>query len=93
MTIAASLSAADKLERLAAYRAARDKAVAWLLRQLNPDGSIGDPRRGFDYYRAPWTFTVVGETAAATASCAWTGAAWSRRTAGSTARTASSTTG
>ena len=27
MTIAASPSAADKLERLAAYRAARDKAV------------------------------------------------------------------
>ena len=71
MTITASFSCTDKLERLEAYREARDKAVAWLLRQLNPDGSISDPKMGFDYYRAPWTFTVVGETAAATAMCAW----------------------
>ena len=58
-------------ERLAEYRAARDRGVRWLLGLVNPDGSIGDPSTGFSYYRAPWTFTVVGETEAATAISAW----------------------
>ena len=38
---------------------------------MNADGSIGDPSTGFSYYRAPWTFTVVGETEAATAISGW----------------------
>ena len=60
-----------RLDRLAAYREARRKGVAWLLRHLNADGSIGDPTTGFSYYRAPWAFTVVGETEAALAVSAW----------------------
>lgn len=71
METAALLAAAEKLERREAYRQARRKGVDWLLRQLNRDGSIGDPSSGFSYYRAPWTFTVVGETEAATAVSAW----------------------
>src|SRR5439155_17839539 len=31
----------------------------------------GDPSTGFSYYRAPWTFTVVGETEAAAGICGW----------------------
>jgi hypothetical protein len=63
------LAPAEKAERLAAYREARRRGVDWLLGQMNPDGSIGDPSAGFSYYRAPWTFTVVGETEAAAAIC------------------------
>jgi hypothetical protein len=62
---------AARLDRLAAYREARRKGVVWLLRHLNADGSIGDPTTGFSYYRAPWAFTVVGETEAALAVSAW----------------------
>src|SRR5215510_4119540 len=60
-----------KSDRLAAYRAARQKGLAWLLNHVNDDGSIGDPREGFHFYRAPWTFAVTGETQAATAMCGW----------------------
>jgi hypothetical protein len=66
-----SSTAPDLAERVAAYRAARDRAVRWLLGHLNADGSIGEPTTGFSYYRAPWTFTVVGETEAAAAVCGW----------------------
>ena len=62
---------AELADRLAAYREARDRGVRWLLRHMNRDGSIGDPATGFSYYRAPWTFTVVGETEAALAICGW----------------------
>src|SRR5262249_49158043 len=65
------LSPAERVDRLSAYRASRDRAVRWLLGQINRDGSIGDPATGFSYYRAPWTFTVVGETEAAVGICGW----------------------
>jgi hypothetical protein len=71
MTQLAARPITDRLERLASYREARRKGVQWLLGHLNADGSIGDPATGFSYYRAPWTFTVVGETEAATAVSAW----------------------
>ncbi len=60
-----------KTEKLAEYRAARDRGTAWLLAQLGPDGSLGDPREGFHFYRAPWTFSLVGQSAAASAVCGW----------------------
>ncbi len=60
-----------RAERLQAYRDARDKGLAWLLRHVNDDGSIGDPSQGFHFYRAPWTFVVTGQTHAATAICNW----------------------
>jgi hypothetical protein len=69
MTVTISSSA--KSEKLQAYNAARRKGLAWLLNHLNDDGSIGDPREGFHFYRAPWTFAVTGETQAATAMCGW----------------------
>jgi hypothetical protein len=65
------LAAPTKAEKLAEYRAARQKGVAWLLGQLHPDGSLGDPHQGFHFYRAPWTFSVAGETEAANAVCGW----------------------
>ena len=61
----------DRAARLASFREARRRGVAWLLRHINADGSIGDPSTGFSYYRAPWAFKVVGETEAAAATSAW----------------------
>jgi hypothetical protein len=49
----------------------RRSGVDWLLGQLNPDGSIGNPEEGFHYYRAPWTFSITGESTAAAAICEW----------------------
>ena len=54
-----------------AYRAAQRRGVEWLLRQLHGDGSLGKPEQGYHFYRAPWTFAVTGEMAAASAVCGW----------------------
>ena len=61
----------DLSTRLEQYAGAKRRGVEWLLRQTHADGSIGDPAHGFRFYRVPWTFTVAGETAAATALCGW----------------------
>ena len=61
----------DHGAKVARYRAARDKATAWLVGHLNDDGSLGDPAAGWHFYRAPWTLSLVGETEAAAASCDW----------------------
>jgi hypothetical protein len=53
------------------YIAIRTAGVDWLLRQLNDDGSLGDPREGYNFYRAPWTFAAAGHTEAASAVCGW----------------------
>src|SRR5436190_18406779 len=60
-----------RTERLAAFEASRRRATEWLLSQLNADGSLGDPSEGYFFYRAPWTFSLVGETGAASAVCGW----------------------
>ncbi len=65
------VSAASKIEKLKLYRDVRDKGTRWLLKQINTDGSIGDVREGFYFYRAPWTFAATGETDAAAAICGW----------------------
>lgn len=65
------VAAPTKVDKLAEYRAASQNAVAWLLGQHQADGSLGDPQQGFHFYRAPWTFSVVGETEAANAVCGW----------------------
>src|SRR3990172_5731169 len=62
---------ADRRARLEAFAAARRHATDWLLSHVNDDGSIGDPREGYFFYRAPWTFSLVGETEAASAVCGW----------------------
>ncbi len=49
----------------------RRKGAAWLMRHLNADGSLGDPTEGFHIYRAPWTFSIVGEPGAAAGICDW----------------------
>ena len=61
----------EKLKTIVALREARRKGAAWLLDHVNADGSLGDPAEGFHFYRAPWTFTIVGETGAATGICNW----------------------
>lgn len=47
------------------------RAGRWLLGHLNPNGSIGDASEGFKFYRAPWTFTLLGEPDAGHAVCGW----------------------
>ncbi len=66
-----STSPTDLRARLASYADAKRRGVDWLLAHMRPDGSIGDPAHGFRFYRVPWTLTVAGETAAATALCGW----------------------
>jgi len=56
---------------LEAYRTSRDRGTAWLLRQINDDGSIGPVDQDFTYYRMPWTFTITGHTDAAIRLCEW----------------------
>ncbi len=60
-----------KQEKLHRYEEVRRKSVAWLLTHLHADGALGDPREGFFFYRAPWTFAITGEVAAANAVCGW----------------------
>lgn len=54
---------------LEAYRAARTRAIAFVLGHLHSDGSLGDLRGGFYFARAPWAFAVTGHTDAALATC------------------------
>src|SRR5579862_7956487 len=61
----------DRAARLAAFEETRRRAGAWLLSHLNSDGSLGDPRQGYHFYRAAWTFSLLGETQAASAVCGW----------------------
>jgi hypothetical protein len=64
-------SSAIERGRLEGYLAARRRGTDWLLARLNPDGSLGDVRQGYKYYRAPWAFAATGEVAAAHATAAW----------------------
>ena len=57
--------------KLRQYRQARRKGAEYLLKHVNPDGSIGPAPRGFFYYRTPWALATAGETEAATRLCAW----------------------
>jgi len=61
----------DRRAHLAAFRETRDRATRWLLSHQNADGSLGDARAGYHFYRAPWTLALVGETEAASAVCGW----------------------
>ncbi len=56
---------------ITALEEVRRRGAAWLLRHRNADGSLGDPAEGFHFYRAPWTFAILGETRAAAAVCDW----------------------
>lgn len=70
-TTPAASAPVDRRARLAAFEEARRRAGRWLLDQVNGDGSIGDPKDGYHFYRAPWTFSLLGETEAASAVCGW----------------------
>jgi hypothetical protein len=56
---------------LAPYKQARDRGTAWLLEQVNSDGSIGGTDQDFLYYRLPWTFTITGHTDITVRLCQW----------------------
>lgn len=53
------------------YEEAKRRGVGWLLRQMNPDGSVGDVQKGVWYFRVPWTFAVAGETRVALRVVNW----------------------
>jgi hypothetical protein len=57
--------------KLAVYREACRKGTAWLLRHMNPDGSIGPVEERLYYYRVPWAFALVGEITAASRVLDW----------------------
>ena len=63
--------ATNRRARLEAFRETRRRATEWILSHQNRDGSLGDPRQGYFFYRAPWTLALVGETEAASAVCGW----------------------
>lgn len=58
-------------ETIGELAASGRRAVGWLMGYLNADGSLGDAKDGFKYYRAPWTFTLYGESPAGHAICGW----------------------
>ncbi len=58
----------DKLEQ---YRQAQRKGVDYLLKHVNPDGSIGPAEKAFFYYRTPWALAAAGEIEAAAGLCEW----------------------
>jgi hypothetical protein len=62
---------ADRRAHLEAFKETRRRAVAWILSHQNRDGSLGDARDGYHFYRAAWTLGLVGETEAASAVCGW----------------------
>ncbi len=66
---AAAMAHDPDADRMARYLDARRRGTDFLLSRQRPDGCIGDPERGFDYYRGPWTMGLVGETRAAHAVC------------------------
>ncbi|MGH2560285.1 MAG: hypothetical protein ACRDJH_14575 [Thermomicrobiales bacterium] len=68
----ATLMSAPTVEhKIRAYLDARRAGVAYLLRHLNADGSIGPVERGVYYYRVPWVLAISGETVPATRLIAW----------------------
>ncbi len=74
MTVTAPAPAsvpADRRAHLDAFTETRRRATAWILSHQNRDGSLGDARDGYHFYRAPWTLALVGETEAASAVCGW----------------------
>ena len=66
---ARDLQTEDDAERMRRLLAARRRGTDWLLARMRPDGALGDPAAGFEYYRAPWTFGLVGAVEAAHAVC------------------------
>jgi hypothetical protein len=59
------------VELLDACDDAVTRATDWLVRQLRPDGALGDPADGFVYHRGPWAFTLAGRHDEAHAVCGW----------------------
>ena len=59
------------VEAATRLRAARDRARDWLLGQVDADGKPADSELGNGWSRFPWTFALLGETAAGHAVLEW----------------------
>jgi hypothetical protein len=59
------------VEAATRLRAARDRARDWLLGQVGADGKPADCELGNGWSRFPWTFALLGETAAGHAVLEW----------------------
>jgi hypothetical protein len=66
MSIAAAIE-----NKIDLYVESRRKGAAFLLRHLNPDGSLGPVEQGIFYYRTPWALTLCGETVSAMRLIDW----------------------
>lgn len=69
--MARSTPAGDVAASIAPARAAKDRARAWLLDQVAPDGTPAMADRGNSWSRLPWAFALCGETAAGHAVLGW----------------------
>ena len=68
----ATQTATTITERIGAYEAARRRGVAFILANINDDGSSPETDRPrVTYYRLPWALAVSGETAAAYRHLGW----------------------
>jgi hypothetical protein len=61
----------DVHEHMAELAKAGRRAVDWVMARRNPDGSLGNLEDGLKYHRAPWTFSLYGESDAGHAICGW----------------------
>src|SRR5690348_16566760 len=70
-TMTAPPSVIDVHECMAELTKASRRAVDWVMARRNPDGSLGNVEDGLKYHRAPWTFSLYGESDAGHAICGW----------------------
>ena len=70
-TNATNSTTVEDRDRMDAYLAARRRGMKWLLARVRPDGAVGDPRDGYKFYRALWTFGLTGEVEAAHRVAGW----------------------
>lgn len=61
----------DVVDVMPEVDAAIERAVDWLLHLQRPDGALGDPRDGFNFYRGAWALALAGQPKAAHAVLAW----------------------
>jgi hypothetical protein len=57
--------------KLDIYRQACRRGTDWLLKWMNTDGALGPVQDRLFYYRAPWSFALMGERSAANRVLDW----------------------
>lgn len=66
-----SQAGAPTAQARAHLRSILDKAIAWLLARIAPDGTPAFADEHHGYYRLPWTLAFVGQRESAAAVMAW----------------------